>query len=72
MNANSTNPTKKPILAALEDGLIIAAWAFLGGLIAMPSFPPMAEVLYASGLAGALAFIVHYAYARGIQLKPGA
>ena len=68
----STIDSKRPLLVALEDSLLIAGYTFVGGLIATGSaFPPTAGVVYATGLVAGLAFIMSWAKARNVTLAGG-
>ena len=58
---------KAPIRGALEDTLVVAAFAGFSGLLAAGA--PTWSVLYAVGLTAALAGIVTYARLRNIMLK---
>ena len=58
---------KTPIRGAIEDTLVVAAFAAISGLLAAGE--PTLNVLYAVGLTAALAGIVTYARLRNIILK---
>ncbi|MCJ2531779.1 MAG: hypothetical protein LN413_05690 [Candidatus Thermoplasmatota archaeon] len=67
---NGQDGTKRPLRVALEDTVVIFAFVMVGGLIA-GGFPPTFEILYGSGLAAALAGVISWAKARGVQVSPG-
>ena len=66
---NGQDGTKRPLLVAVEDTLVIFIFVLMGGLIA-GGFPPTFEVLYGSGLAALLAGTISWAKARGIKVNP--
>jgi len=63
-------PSKSSCRVAAEESMIVGAFAFLSGLIATGlSFPPTAEVLYATGIVAGLAGVTAWARKRMIEVK---
>lgn len=58
---------KTPIRGALEDTLVVAAFAAISGLLTAGE--PTLNVLYAVGLTASLAGLVTYARLRNIMLR---
>jgi len=58
--------SKRPIIGALEDALVIGLFALFSGLIAAGE--PSLNILYGAGTAAALAGTIAYARLRSISL----
>jgi hypothetical protein len=72
MNMTDPDPClpKAAWRVALEDAIVVGAFAGFSGLIATGAvFPPEPSVLYATGLSAGLAAIVAWARRRGVEVK---